>query len=236
LILEFYAALLKDKRELSKASRFLRRAALLRRLSGDTRGLATTLLQSALVLDESGLPRQAVDSVLGALEIIGLLPESKERDRLARAGLQNLATYLVNSGDPQRALWVVKSCKERLMMGGSVASLKIDWLLADIAGAMGELASAVTAYEEIRRQFVALGHSQEVAVVTLDLARLLLKSRPLQAREEALSVWPILASLGIERDAREAKLLAEVVATGAEAPLVELSNALRLRLLTRRRS
>jgi tetratricopeptide (TPR) repeat protein len=95
LILEFYASLLKDRRRLTKASRFLGRAAQLRRGSGDNSGLATTLLQSALVLDESGLPDLAADAVLGALDIIGLLPESAERDRLARAALQNLASYLV---------------------------------------------------------------------------------------------------------------------------------------------
>jgi predicted PhzF superfamily epimerase YddE/YHI9 len=68
-------------------------------------------------------------------------------------------------------------------------------------------------------------------MVTLDLARLLLKPQPLRARQEALSVGPILESLGIDRDAREAKLPAEVVETGAEKPLVELSTALRCRHL-----
>ena len=50
------------------------------------------------------------------------------------------------------------------------------------------------------------------------------------------SVWPILDSLGIKRDAREAKLLALVVETGAEAPLVELSTALRSSTLARLRA
>jgi predicted DNA-binding ribbon-helix-helix protein len=55
-----------------------------------------------------------------------------------------------------------------------------------------------------------------------------LKPKPLQAREEALSVWPILDALGIARDAREAQLLAKVVEKGSEAALIELSAALRL--------
>jgi len=72
-------------------------------------------------------------------------------------------------------------------------------------------------------------------LVTLDLARLLLKTQALRAREEALSVWPIFDALGIDRDAREAKLLAEVVETAAEAPLLELLAALRSGVLARRR-
>ena len=73
-------------------------------------------------------------------------------------------------------------------------------------------------------------------MVTLDLARLLLKLQPFQARQEALSVWPILDSLGIDRDAREAKLLTLVVETGAEAPLIELSTAIRSSALARLRA
>lgn len=235
LILEFFAALKKDKRQLPKASSFLRRAATLRRGSGDRPGLAKTLLDSALVLDESTFPRQAIDAALAALEIIGIMPESAERDRLARAGFQNLATYLVNAGKAQKALWIVGLCKDRFMMAGEVARLRIDWLMADIAGSLGEIDSAVATYEEVRRRFAALGHSQEVAVVTLDLARLLLKPRPIQAREEALSVAPILDSLGIAPDARERKLLAKVVEKGSEAALVELAAALRTHSLARRR-
>ena len=224
------------KRELGAAADFLGRASILRRGLGDLSGLATTLLQSSLVLDEAGFPNQAVDSGLGALEIIGTLPPTDERDRLARAAFQNLATYLVNSGSAQEALWVIRQCKDQLVMGGEVARLKTDWLMADIAGSLGEIDSAVATYEEVRRSFVALGHSQEVAMLTLDLARLLLKPRPLRARQEALSVWPILDSLGISRDAREAKLLAEVVETGNEVALVELSTALRCSTLARRRA
>ena len=121
------------------------------------------------------------------------------------------------------------------MAGGEVFRVKVDWLMANIAGALGEVESAVATYEQVRERFTTLGFSQEVAMVTLDLARLLLKPQPFRARQEALSVWPILESLGVTRDAREAKLLAAVVETGAEAPLLELSSALRAGFLAPRR-
>lgn len=236
LILEFYASLQKDRRQLGKASAFLRRAAKLRRCAGDNPGFITTLLQSALVLDEAGFPDQAADAVLNAIEIVGELPESRERERLARAAFQNLATYLVNAGRAQEALWVFMNCKEGLMLGGEVFRLRVDWLMADIAGALGQVDTAVALYEQVREHFVELGHSQEVAVVTLDLSRLLQETRPIQAREEALKVEPILDALGIDRDARERKLLAEVVESGSEAALVELAAALRSNGLARRRA
>jgi tetratricopeptide (TPR) repeat protein len=236
LILEFYASLKKDKRELDTAAEFLSRAATLRRRTSKNPALATTLLQSALVLDEAGFADRAAEAALSALEVIGLLPPTEEREHFARAAFQSLATYLVNAGMPEEALWVVRSCKDHLMLGGEVFRLRIDWLLADIAGAFGEVESAEAAYQAVRESFAELGHSQEVAVVTLDLVRLLLESQPDRARQEALSVWPILDGLGISRDSREAKLLTEVVETGAEAALVELSTALRSSTLARRRA
>jgi CTP synthase (UTP-ammonia lyase) len=120
------------------------------------------------------------------------------------------------------------------MMGGEAAQLKVDWLLADIAGALGEIENAVVTYEAVRQRFAVLGQTQEVAVVTLDLARLLLATHPLRARQEALSIEPILDSLGIPADARERKLLAEVVEKGSEVALVELAAALRANGLARR--
>jgi Tfp pilus assembly protein PilF len=235
-ILEFYASFMKDRRHLDSAAEFLARAAALRRGSGDYTGHSKTLLNSSLVLDEAGFPSQAADAALGAIDLVGTLPPTEERERLARAAFQSLATYLVNSGRPQEALWVIRSCRDRLMLGGQIFRLRIDWLLADIAGALGENESATAAYEAVRASFAELGHSQEVAVVTLDLARLLLGSEPNRARQEALSVWPILDSLGLARDSREAKLLDEVIKTGAEAPLVELSTALRSSTLARLRA
>jgi tetratricopeptide (TPR) repeat protein len=233
LILEMYAALKKDKRQFHKASSFLSLAASQRRAAGDNPGLAKTLMNFALVLCEAGLPDRAGDSLLGALEIIPSLPETEERERLARAGFLNLAKSWVDAGKAQEALWLIRLCKDRLLLGGEVFGLRIDWLLADIAGSLGDVDNAVATYEEVRWRFAALGHTQEVAVVTLDLARLLLKLRPHQAREEALAVGPILDSLSIAPDARERKLLATVVESGSEAALIELSAALRSRELAR---
>jgi tetratricopeptide (TPR) repeat protein len=234
MVLDFYAGLLKDKGQLETAAEFLRRAAGFRRVAKDRFLLARTLLQTSMVHSEAGFPERAVDNALSALDIIGLLPEGEERERLARAGFHNLAKALVDAGKPQEATWVVKHCKNGFRLGDEAFCLKTDWLMADIAGAFGEIDNAVKIYEEVRERFTALGKLREVALVTLDLARLLLKPRPLRAREEALSVWPILDGFGIARDAREAKLLADIVEHGSEAALVELAAALRSASLSRR--
>jgi len=231
LVLEFYAALKKDKRQFHKASSYLRRAAARRRSAGDNPGVAKTLINFAIVLGEGGFPRRAAESLLSALEIIPSLPDPEERERLARAGIHNLAKAWADAGKAQEALWLLRLCRERLLLGGEIFSLRIEWLLADIAAALGDVENAVRAFEEVRRRFAELGHSQEVAVATLDIARILLKTRPHQARQEALTVAPILASLGLAADARERKLLAKVTEKGSEAALLELTIALRFKTL-----
>jgi tetratricopeptide (TPR) repeat protein len=227
LILEFYSALMKDTGRLATAAEFLSRASKMSRGQGDRFTPVIALLEFAVVLGEAGLPKRATDSVLEALELIGSMPDSDERERLARSGFQNLAKSLVDAGKPQAALWVVSLCKEGLLQGGELYRLRLDWLMADITGALGDLDNAVVMYKKVREQYTAPTQLRERALVTLDLARLLLKPRPVEAREEALSVWPILEGLGIARDAREAKLLAAVVEKGSEAALVELAAALR---------
>ena len=226
-ILEFYAALLKDSGQLGSAAEFLRRAGTAQCGEGAPRIIVISLIEFGVVLSDLGLPEQAAESTRGALDIVGLLPESDERERLARVGVQNLAKCLVDAGKPQQALWLLKLCRERLIQGGEFFGLKVDWLTADIAGALGEVDNAVAGYQALRERYAELGRLREAALVTLDLARLLLEPRPLQAREEALSVWPILERLGFTRDAREARLLAEVGEKGSEAALIELAAALR---------
>jgi tetratricopeptide (TPR) repeat protein len=227
LVLHFYATYMKETGQLDTAADFLRRAGTARCSAGDYRTLIISLMEFAIVLSESGLPERAAESLRGALEIVGLLPASDERERLARVGVQNLAKCLVDAGKPREALWLLRLCRERLLQGGEFFRLRVDWLMADISGALSDMANAVASYKKVRERYAALGQLREAALVTLDLARLLLKPRPLEAREEALRVWPILEGLGIARDAREAKLLAEVVEKGSEAALIELAAALR---------
>ena len=227
LVLHFYATFLKATGQLDTAAEFLRRAGTARHGAGSHRTLLISIMELAVVLNESGLPDRAVENMRGALDIIALLPVTEERERLVWVAFLNLAKCLVDAGKTQEALWILKLCRERLVEGGEYFRLKVSWLTADISGALGNIDNAVAAYKEVRERYDALGQLRESALVTLDLARLLLKPRPLEAREEALRIWPILDRLGIPPDSREAKLLAEVVEKGSEAALIELAAALR---------
>ncbi len=95
----------------------------------------------------------------------------------------------------------------------------MDWLLARIAGALGE-ESARDAFVEVRQRCAAEKMLQEVALISLDLARHLLTSSPLEARAEVALVGPILAQIGISEDSQEVRLLRRILETAQ--PDVEL--------------
>ncbi len=227
LVLHFDATFLKATGQLDTATEFLRRAGTARHGAGSHQTLLISIMEFAVVLNESGLPERAAENMQGALDIIGLLPVTEERERLARVAFLNLAKCLVDAGKPRESLWILMLCRERLLQGGEFFRLRVDWLTADISGALGDIDNAVAAYKEVRERYDALGQLRESALVTLDLARLLLQLRPLEARDEALRICPTLDRLGIPPDARETKLLAEVVEKGSEAALIELAAALR---------
>jgi hypothetical protein len=52
-----------------------------------------------------------------------------------------------------------------------------------------------------------------VALISLDLARHLLPTSPLEARAEIACVGPILSQLGIPKDSREFQLLHSILAS-----------------------
>jgi hypothetical protein len=104
----------------------------------------------------------------------------------------------------------------------------VDWLLARISSALGDDSGARETYVAIRERFAAEQMLQEVAVISLDLARHLLPTSPLEARAEVAYVGPILTQLGIPEDSREFRLLHSILAsTQPDADLLtELSRML----------
>lgn len=227
LLLEFWASLLSDLGRLTEASEALAQAAGLRTQKGDPLPLASTLLQSAIVLDLTAHSEEAASVALNAIVAIASEPPSDRGKKLLRTALQNLALYLTDSGRPKDALLVLRTSRDLLIEGGHRFELRVEWLLARIAGALGD-ASAREAFVAIRKRFSDEDMLQEIALVSLDLARHLLASSPLEARAEVASVGPILSQLGIAEDAEEFRLLRQILASSQPSLdlLTELSRSL----------
>lgn len=228
LLLEFKASLLYDLHRLSDANEALSRAAALRRKQKNPLRLASTLLQSAMVLDLAENSDDAASVALSALRTLSGHPPSEEGVSLLRTTLQNLALYLTDAGRPKEALRVLRHSRSILVHGGARFELRMDWLLARISSALGDDAGARETYVAIRERFAAEQMLQEVALVSLDLARHLLATSPLEARAEVACVGPILTEIGIPEDSQEVRLLHSILASAQPDLdlLAELSRAL----------
>ena len=232
LLLEFWASLLKDRLRLKEASEALSLAATLRRQKEDPIPHASTLLQTAIVLDLAAKPDEAASVALGSIKEIGDHSPSQKGEELLRSALQNLALYLTDAGRPTEALWVLRHSRPLLAQGGFRFELRMEWLLARIAGALGE-ESAREAFVVVRERFVAEEMLEEVALVSLDLARHLSTSSPLEAQAEVRFVGPILSQLGIAEDSEEVRLLHSIL--DSAPPDVDLLSKLSRALYSRPR-
>lgn len=213
LLLEFKASLLYDLHRLTEASEALSHAAALRRQQNDPLRLASTLLQSAMVLELVEHSDEAASIALSAVRTIASHPPSKQGGDLLRTALQNLSNYLTSSGRPAEALRVLRHSRPLLAHGGYRFELRLDWLLARISSALGDDAGARETYVAVRERFAAEQMLQEVALISLDLARHLLPTSPLEARAEVAYVGPILTQVGIPEDSQEVRLLRSILAS-----------------------
>ncbi len=210
-LLELKSSLLYDLHRLEEASEALSQAASLRSEKGDPLGHSSILLQNAMVLDQSERPEDAWRVALGAVEALAGHAVSARGEDLLRSGLQNLALYLANAGRPTEALRVLTHSRSFLAHGGIRAEVRVEWILARISGALGE-ESARAAFIDVRERCAAEKMLQEVALISLDLARHLLPGNPLEARAEVALVGPILTQIGIPEDSQEVRLLHKILA------------------------
>jgi len=207
LLLEFKASLLRDIRHFDEAMECLREASEIRQASGDLAGFARTILVTAHVMDQAGESETAARLCLKALDF---LDSSVDPSRnLLRAAVQNYATFMCNAGNALAALQALRTSEPILAGGEPFFQLRIEWLLGRIAARLRD-ESAERRLETVRQKLEEGGLYQEAALATLDLARYFVRRGDPRASAVALSVAPLLKSLGIDRDAREAELLSQI--------------------------
>lgn len=207
LLLEFKGSLLRDVRELDEAAECFEAASRMRKAAGDIAGFARTILSTAQVMDQAGQSRDAARLCLKSLDLLEA-PVDPARN-LLRTTIQNYATFLCNAGKPLDALRALRKSESILSGGEPFFQLRLDWVFGKIAAALRD-ESAESRLESVRKRLEEGGLIQEAALATLDLARYYVRQRDPRASSVALSVAPLLQTLEIERDAREAELLSRI--------------------------
>lgn len=204
-LLSLEASLRTDRREFDTAHGLLARAVRLYGLVGNPVARARTLLKRGTAFHYEGDPAAAIH----AFEQAAITFESTTERHLLLIAQHNLADSLVDLGRPADAAALV-AANESLYAehDDPVSCLRRAWLDARIARAQGRFTDAELRLAETRRACLDLGMGYDAALVSLDLAELLLATgRTAEVKALALRLKPIFASQGVHREATAALIL-----------------------------
>lgn len=202
LLLEFRASLLENVGQFDESMTYLSSAGRLRAEDGDLDGQAKVLAKKGHVLTEVGYQPEAAQAFCEALNIV-----QSDHD-VVRASVQGLAHALARSGQPHRALAVLKEGKLIIDQGDTLYQLRVDWLLGRIAMVCDADAIAVASLEAAHYGFAEQDLCQEACLTALDLAVHHARSgRPRTAHDILAPVPELFVQLGVDSDAELAAAL-----------------------------
>jgi transcriptional regulator with XRE-family HTH domain len=160
------------------------------------------LLKKAFTLEQKGEAEEAL-AVLGAAEArIDPRAEPRQAWAVAFNRVVNLC-HLSRFSEARSLLPTLDSEAQRL--GGELDQLRLLWLSGRVAAGLGDLSAARTAICRVRQELADRGIDYDFAVVSLDLAGLLLERGELAAvRRLPAELTPILKRQKLHRQARTA--------------------------------
>jgi tetratricopeptide (TPR) repeat protein len=202
LILEFRASLLEHLGGFDQALTCLRTAGRLRATEGDIDGQAKILTKKGIILTEAGHHPEAVQAYLDALDLVDCDPD------VGRAAIHGLAHTLARSGQPYRALAVLRQGRPLLDQADPLFQLRVTWLLGRIAMVCDADTCALTSLEAAHLGFAERQLPYETCLTALDLAvHHARRSRAMAAHQILDPVPELLAQLGVTSRAEIAATL-----------------------------
>jgi DNA-binding XRE family transcriptional regulator len=212
-VLGLEASLRREQRLLPQALDLLSRA-----LAADKGDLAQHLLiNRAKILEEKGDYEEAITTLRRVLPFI----DAEREPRLFINVQFNLLVNLLRAGrSTEVEIREVRDLAEHL--GNDLDLVRLGWLEAMNAAGLGNLSEAEAAFERTRKAFLARGIAYDAALVTLELAVLLLEQgRTAEVKTIAAELLPLFETQKVTREslatvklfcdaARREKLTAEV--------------------------
>lgn len=198
-VLPIDAGLSADRRDFAAAQRTLDRAVSLCRRHHLGRRLAQVLIQKGTYFGYAG----ELPAAISWLEqgIAALDPRADAE--LALSARFNLASYLVDAGEPREARRHAWGLAARFAAGGQkLNSLRVRWLEAKIHAALGQDDRAARDYRAARDGFAETEDPFDAGLVTLELALLLHRQGQRQeAAHHAGQAAALFTRLGVGREA-----------------------------------
>ncbi|HSS52098.1 MAG TPA: hypothetical protein VLX28_24415 [Thermoanaerobaculia bacterium] len=174
---------------------------------GDTHAAGRVLIKKATYLRYSGQPEEALRVNAQGLTSI----DEKSDPELSFTALKNHLSYLVDCGRFREAKRLLFRNRHRFHAAGRIPQLKIRWIEGCIRYGLEELASAESAFLEVKQGFEEAGLGFAAALASLDAALVQMRlDRPAEAESLVTGAAAVFTALGIHREALSAvRLLKE---------------------------
>ncbi len=204
-VMELEASLLRAQRRFDDGSKLLKRVIRAYRRAGEPHLAGRALIKQAMLLREAGQPSEGIP----LLERAALLIDPQAEPRLLCCLRQNQLGLLNESGRAAEAEAMLPQLRRLVHRFGSrIDLLRFHWLAGNIAANLGRPERAEDCLRKARAGFLTENISLDVALVSLDLASLLLKQgRTAETKELVAEVVPLFHAIHIQREALAAALL-----------------------------
>jgi len=204
-LLDLEASLAADRRHFGLACNAMSLIYKYHRRLGDHHLAGRALISKGLYIGYWGRPEQAISLLRKGLSLID---ENLDPD-LALSAVHNELWFLVDCGkfeEARRRLFLNRGRCEASV--GRLNQLKIDWLEARIDVGHGKLDRAVENLLQAKQGFSEVGRPFDSALLSLDLAAVLMtQKRSAEAEELVVEAARVFSTLRIEREALMAILM-----------------------------
>jgi tetratricopeptide (TPR) repeat protein len=203
-VLDLEASLHRDRRRLEEASRLLDQVIRIYQRLGQWNLLGRALKQRSMVCGEEGDLESEMAFLRRALDLL----DPREEPRTFLAARHNLISALNQSGRSREAFSLLFHTRPLyLKIGGRMNLLRMRWLEGLVAQGLGREEQAATAFREVREAFLDLGLGYDAALVSLDLAGILVhQGRAADVRRLAEDMLAALPGRDLPQEATAALL------------------------------
>ncbi|HEV2851201.1 MAG TPA: hypothetical protein VHC97_00200 [Thermoanaerobaculia bacterium] len=207
--LELKACLRRAQQRFPEAVRLFRRSISISLCTGQARSAAQAIMGLALAEQYRGEPERAIR----LLERANGLIDPGEDMRLYGCIYFNRILFLIDAGRLLEAQALLARRPEAFRVLGEGVQLRVRWLEARIALALGRRAEAAALLDQVRKGFARREDSYDAALASLELAALYARiGKVEEAGRLAREAQPIFQSLGIVREAIAASIVCQQTA------------------------